>query len=58
MTLRDRIKDAIGGSDTVEQHFRYYCHDCDSDFTSTEVSTSIVECPDCGATGTPTISSV
>jgi rRNA maturation endonuclease Nob1 len=52
MTLMNRLKESLAaGAGNEEELYRYHCLECDTEFESTEVSTSQVECPSCGASG-------
>ncbi|WP_340101219.1 zinc ribbon domain-containing protein [Salinibaculum salinum] len=55
MSLMDRLKGAMG-SDEVEREFNYHCRECGTEFETAEHSRSNVECPECGASGTRSLS--
>jgi putative FmdB family regulatory protein len=55
MSLMDRIKGTLGGDDGTAPEFRYHCRECGEEFETEESSRSNVTCPECGASGTRTI---
>ncbi len=59
MTLMDRLRDSLGGTDEeADVLYRYHCAECNNEFETPEVSTSQVECPACGASGARSIQSL
>ena len=55
MPILDRIKGRLGGDAEAEPGFNYHCRECGAEFETAESSRSAVECPDCGAAGTRSI---
>lgn len=48
MALFDKVKETLMGGAT-ERTYRYNCRECDTRFESPETSLTRVECPECGA---------